>query len=271
MSICLKDLPIIDYSKAMKSKYSVKPDLQKLGHDFGNGNADGKIFQIDSNFLSYRAEKIKAREEFLSRYYQNNLPPESTSILAKYIISSLIEEYPNFFEVRKDGNETYFRNKITGEEFLFDEKFNIIRSVNVPFKRYASSLDALACQVQEDLAVMQTDQGSNKLSAGHICFPSSWALEDKIGKDFAQIHSPVPGISLSYSHALVESISNKGPFVRFVFGFSNDDSLNHHSSKMPPDSQLCFNTKNPKLFLRIERQTTSPIQELNSSLFTIKL
>ena len=39
-----------------------------------------------------------------------------------------------------------------------------------------------------------TPEKRDYLTAIHLCSPSHWAAEDKIGKDFTAIHQPVPGI-----------------------------------------------------------------------------
>ena len=60
----------------------------------------------------------------------------------------------------------------------------------------------------------------------------------------------------------------KGPFVRFAWGVATDRELNHH-----PANELqgrTFDTMDPVLELRIERQTLTSFAELSASLFTIR-
>ncbi len=68
---------------------------------------------------------------------------------------------------------------------------------------------------------------------------------------------------------------NKGPFVRFAWGIATDTRLNHHPE--PPTVQNVldwrgrrFQTDNPKLFLRVERQTINRLPDVNAALFTIR-
>ncbi len=68
---------------------------------------------------------------------------------------------------------------------------------------------------------------------------------------------------------------NKGPFVRFAWGIATDTRLNHHPA--PPTVQNVldwrgrrFQTDNPKLFLRVERQTINRLPDVDAALFTIR-
>ena len=141
-----------------------------------------------------------------------------------------------------------------------------------------SDLDALACQIQEDLAVIQRDGNRHWLAAIHLCFPNHWAAEDKIGKTFAEIHAPVAGIEPinRQSDKLVDVMINAaGGLVRFVWGIATDDRLNHHPEPPPGFSHeewrgRQFDPLQPLAFLRIERQTIWGFPEVEASLFTIR-
>ncbi len=133
-----------------------------------------------------------------------------------------------------------------------------------------TDLDALACRVQEDLAVIQRDGNQHWLAAIHLCFPNHWAAEEKIGKTFAEIHEPVAGIDPINRQAdkLVDAMINAtAGLVRFAWGVATDDRLNHHPSK---ELGRHFDPANPRAFLRIERQTIWGFPEVEASLFTIR-
>ncbi len=54
-----------------------------------------------------------------------------------------------------------------------------------------SPLVTAARLVQMDLCVLQENEGEIGLSAGVMCFPSSWTLSEKIGRGLSAIHGPV--------------------------------------------------------------------------------
>jgi hypothetical protein len=133
-----------------------------------------------------------------------------------------------------------------------------------------ADLDALALTVQEDLAVIQRDGDRHWLAAIHLCFPNHWAAEDKIGQPVAAIHAPVAGIEPINRQAdkLVDAMIHATTgFVRFAWGIATDTELNHHPAN-PRGRQ--FDRKNPRAFLRIERQTIWGFPEVDASLFTIR-
>lgn len=77
---------------------------------------------------------------------------------------------------------------LTGDRLHFDPEMRLLAG-----SPYESTFDALAMQVAEDLNVLAlAEGGSNWLCAMHVCSPSTWRPEEKIGKDFFGIHSPVP-------------------------------------------------------------------------------
>jgi hypothetical protein len=71
--------------------------------------------------------------------------------------------------------------------------------------------------VQEDLAVVcRSADGSNWMSAIHLCYPNYWAAEEKIGKDFATIYAPVAGMEKinRRADAIVHTMIVREPMVR---------------------------------------------------------
>ena len=146
---------------------------------------------------------------------------------------------------------------------------------------YVSALDALACQLQEDLAVVcRADGEENWLAALHLCFPSHWAAEAKIGRDFATVHRPVPGMERTNRNAneIVDAMIDRGPYVRFVWGLSTDSRLNHHPKppvRLPAGERAAwlgrrFDPADPRLFLRVERQVIWGFPQSHAALFAIR-
>lgn len=269
------------YFPLCSGRYEVKPGLFSFGTDFGNADADEKIFQFDTEFARYRTAKLRARSERLSKYYclHHYTSPVAREI-TNFIAHRLAREYPLWFTLTEDGaGRTELYCALTRERLIFDAGMTLsdIQSENqcvVP--TYASALDALCCQIQEDLAVISRT-GSNWLSAIHLCYPNHWAAEHKIRKDFASIHEPVPGIDKINAEAiaLVDAMINKGPYVRFAWGLSTDARLNHHPVP-PPGIRLRqwqgrhFRKDAPQLFLRVERQTIWGFPKVSAALFTIR-
>lgn len=121
---------------------------------------------------------------------------------------------------------------------------------------------AAALRVQEDLVLMH----GTLLEALWVCFPSHWNPLEKIGRSFAEIHSPVPHSEKlrAAQHNVARAMSQKGPFVRYVWGLTFDPALSAHPSRP-------MLLSGERVYFRTERQVTLPLPELNRSWFLIRV
>ncbi|MCC5658873.1 DUF3445 domain-containing protein [Nostoc sp. XA010] len=265
----------------MSGRYEVKPGMMAFGSCFGNTQADQQVFQIDDNFAHYRQAKLLARGERLSKYYQtSNYSKAVAGALARLIINRLAQEHPQHFQYQKSiDNTVAFHSELTKETIYLDAELQLQQvegSSVVP--AYASTLDALAAQVQEDLTIIcRSADGSNWLSAVHLCYPNHWSAQEKIGKDFAAIHAPVAGMEKinRRGDAIAHTMITHKPMVRFAWGLSTDTRLNHHPEPPPGVSVnqwegRSFDSQHPRLYLRIERQVIWGLPEYEAALFTIR-
>lgn len=261
-----------------KGQYQVTPGLHALGTDFGNGVADNHIFQFDENFDHYHQTKTAARTEALEKYYcKEKLNNQKKSIINQFIIQQLFHERPDLFSYQKQPNRHQLHCRLTGETLTFDPQYELIE--NQPESTgYVDGLDALAMQVQEDIALVEmTGDGHDRIVALHLCFPNHWAAKDKIGNSFLTSHASVPGMEKINKRAkqLLNSLLNKGPYVRFAWGLATDKYLNHHPvAPEGVDKNLwlgrCFDPVDPQLYLRVERQVIYGFPTITTLLFTIR-
>lgn len=128
------------------------------------------------------------------------------------------------------------------------------------------SLFNIGPQIQEDLAVHCIDGERDWMAAGHICFPSGWKPEDKVGRDFEQIHWPIPGMDLRSAHKMARSMVHSGPFERFVWGIVFENRINGH----PQTPKKKFDPEAPVLYVKVERQITVGFPSVNAALFVIR-
>jgi len=269
-----------------KGIYDVAPGLNPLGRDFGNGKRDSELFQITSRFKSFRRNKLEARRERISKYVcEERYPPAVSSRVNRAIVERLLAEHPDLFEWTEGpggGGELFARH--TGDRIPLDDAYQLGARVSpkgADSPAFVSAFDALCLQFECDLAVMLQERGgADHLANIHLCAPTHWAAEQKIGKSFFEIHDPVPHVEKiqSASRALVQAMIHKGPYVRFVWGFATDARLNHHPE--PPlgwDSDTwngrAWNaSRQPSPFLlRVERQFTWGIPEVSAGLFGIQV
>ncbi|NJM22421.1 MAG: DUF3445 domain-containing protein [Richelia sp. RM2_1_2] len=270
------------YFPLQNGRYEVKPGMTLLDSNFSNHKVDNQLFQIDSNFHDYRRVKLAARSSNLSKYYQTcNYNNSVASSVAELIINRLVYEYPQYFNYLRYDNYLIFHSHLTQETLYLNKNLELLKcelSNKTIFPAYVSTLDALATQIQSDIVVISRNENNeNWMSAIHLCYPNHWSAGDKIGKDFATVHLPVAGIEKinQRAKAIVKTMIERKPMVRFAWGLSTDTRLNHHP-EAPNGVTLKewhgrkFDQTNPKLFLRIERQVIWGLPEYDTAIFTIR-
>jgi hypothetical protein len=252
-------LPPVDRHFPIENgRYEVKPGLRRLS---------GNVFQIDQQFDPFRQNKLAARAERLSKYYATcDLTPAVERAFNGFATRRLAAEYPAFFSF--DGMTLHC--KLTGDVLHFSTDGDFLDAETNAVPKFTSGMDALASQVQEDMAIISTADDRHWLSAVHLCSPNHWAAKDKIGKTFAAIHEPVAGIEAinlrerEWVRTMVNAVDG---LMRFAWGVATDSELNHHPDN-PGGRQL--DRDNPAAFLRVERQMIWGFPEVGASLFTIR-
>lgn len=127
-----------------------------------------------------------------------------------------------------------------------------------------------AMMIPEDLVIMRKSDDGWRLVAGSVCFPSSWSLQEKIGKPLHDVHAPVPDFNKGSRNAgMIERIFDNlqvgQPVERFNWSIYNDDALYHddRSSEHMNQETNCY--------LRVERQTLTKLMTSGDILFTIRI
>ena len=275
------------YFPIRAGRYEVGAGLHRLDTDFGNGPSDSKLFQLDSAWPHYRHQKMLARRECLEKYSCESIRQKGLMrAVVDFLVKRLLSEYPEYFGMQaQDKRRWRLHCVLSGESLCFDTEHSYLhadvkasceKSIYLP---YTSALDALACQIQEDLAVIEVGGGEkDRVAALHLCFPNHWAAQDKIGRSFAVVHEPVPGFDkiAKQSGPLLSHLLANGPYIRFAWGLASDTRLNHHPQ--PPeecaDSRYWqgrgFRSDRPKLYMRIERQAMVGLKGSGALLFMIR-
>ena len=259
------------------------PSLHQLSTDFGNGERDTHLFQFDEQFSRFRENKLRCRAERFAKYVcAANLPGDTQEAAVRVLSERLVREHPDWFAWIGETHQT-LQCRLTAEQLHFDGQMRLEvtskRSPVVP--AYADSLDALCCQFPEDLAIISRDPttGGDRLTFLHLCAPSHWAGEEKIGRSWRETHASVPGMKQSRdaAGAIVRMMIERPPTVRFTWGIEFDDRLNHHPEPPPMISPVDWNHRgrrltDPELFyLRVERQVIWGLPDVNAALFAIRV
>jgi len=254
------------YMPFITGAYRVEAGLYPLSHTFGNGAADGYVFQFDSGFQRFSDNGKRARSEDLDKYCcAGGLADEVERATVSFIMQRLVAEHPAHFQMDKTTGGVSLECRATGETLQFNQEFQFDDG---GAEGYVSALDALAAQVQEDLAIVQLSEEGDRLVAVHAVAPGGWDPREKIGKSFQEIHAPVAEIEnlAGKAQALLQNIVKGGRYQRYVWGLSPDTELNHHPENAAP---LNFDAGAPSLFVRVERQVLIGFDSVSSFLFCI--
>ncbi len=260
------------YAPWTKGIYDVAPALRPLGTDFGNGNQDACLIQLDREFPRYRMNKEAAYADERSKYFGlADLPCAVTLAVIQAIAEHLCRDYPGAYS----QCEKSLTCSLTGDCVEWTEDGRLDRENSRLAVPCGDLLEAVALQIQPDLAVIVREPNDvDRVAAVHVCAPSHWDPVGKLGQSFFETHTVVPGFDRVNAAAgkMVEAMIAQGPFVRFVWGVESDDRLNHHPD--PPDG-WSFDNWNGRRFdrdsfwVRVERQTLLGLPEVNAALFVI--
>jgi hypothetical protein len=142
--------------------------------------------EITGDYLKEMKLKRELLEHHPERCYQSL--PETLAAqweIVDLIIHDLVHYYPNYFRLDQDGDRWTFHNLLLREQ----HQFRFGDPTTLPIE----PLDFIGRHVQEDLILMMQKDGDLFLDAGQLCFPANWSLAFKLGMNFKEIHSPIPG------------------------------------------------------------------------------
>ena len=260
------------------TEYSVKPGLKKL--------EDDPHFIIDEWYPDYRNEKMDARHENLEKYYiekpaktgLRRVEQQSThNVLMKtitfWMAETLAKQYKKI-SFRPQKELYVFHNDYANESVWVDEDLNVVQTIKSPThdhskKRgdkypdppYKNLFDAICSQIQEDVCIMRNDE----LVTNHVCLPSWWSPEEKMGMSMAEIHADIPGMEKTAYDHIWNACLHKSPYLRYNWTLTDTPILNQHPSK-----NIGKNFDRESLFLRVERQVLQGFPEVHAVLFLIR-
>lgn len=125
----------------------------------------------------------------------------------------------------------------------------------------------LSLAFAEDLAVVDGRSGSIPWLA--VALPSHWAPETKVGRHFAEIHTPVADSELlrKAGDSLMRLVTGAERWERFVWNVSDQPRLHAHPDRVA--TRRWQQTAVASAWWRTERQTFIPVPEVRQAMFTI--
>jgi dimethylamine monooxygenase subunit A len=122
------------------------------------------------------------------------------------------------------------------------------------------------------LLLQAATAGPPLLVGGVVCFPSSWSLEEKIGRPLNEIHDPVPGLNAQVGTQINTFLNRLAPGIaweRANWGLSASPELNQHPHRSLP--RLGKDANWESTWMRIEHQALIALPRSAGLLFTIRI
>ena len=127
--------------------------------------------------------------------------------------------------------------------------------------------------VQEDFCLLQPDGARHSLVGASLCFPSKWRLADKIGRDIATVHGPVPGYADKLERPVDRFFDALKPdklVWRLNWLIHDDPALFQQGGGAPATRRIAAEDAGEALWLRVERQTLRRLPRTAAIVFTIR-
>lgn len=132
---------------------------------------------------------------------------------------------------------------------------------------------SLGRQWEPDFLLISVEPaGMVRLVGGCVCFPSSWSLEEKMGKPIEGIHAVVPGLNQSIGPQIHNFLSKLRPgiaWLRSNWGVSASGEMNQHPAINVPRLDEASDLE--QVWLRIERQALVSLPVNKGVLFGIRI
>ena len=223
----------------LKGAYDVAPNLKPLGSE--------RAIEFDALWPRLRANKVLG---IPGRVLRAELDDAVASAVVRELATRAAREWPEYFDLGEA-----LECRLTGDVVPLD----------------AGGLDAMAMNLPCDLVIVRREGARDWSAYLHVCAPSHWRPEEKIGLPFVATHATIPHFEKVNAAApkLVEAMVARGPWVRFVWGLETDTELDHHPDRAPTrgDGGRAFATK--PFVVRVERQVLIPLPKHGASIFLI--
>jgi hypothetical protein len=125
---------------------------------------------------------------------------------------------------------------------------------------------------QDFMVLLPGDDGQERFAAGAICFPSSWAPDEKLGLPVHAIHEPVPTLNEHLGARIGKFLAGIRPgkaWERVNWGLSGSPCLNQHPALRIPAMELPLELNS--VWVRREDQVLFRLPETGALIFGINV
>ncbi len=141
-------------------------------------------FDVDEHYVSEMADRAMVLDEDPLRC--QSLPHMELHgwDLLELIMVEKAKDYPDLFQLTRDGDKWHWVNKPLG----IDDKFTFMDASTLPY----GPMEYITRQTQGDFCVLDQREDNLWMDAGMVTTQADWSLDFDIGMNFFEWHAPVP-------------------------------------------------------------------------------
>ena len=227
-------------------------------------------FDVDEHYVAEMRERAQVLAEDPLRC--QSLPHMTLAgwDLLELIMVTKAAEYPQWFELTRDGNKWHWINRPLG----IDQHFTFLDESSLP----CGPLEYITRQTQGDFTLQDQREDNLWMDAGMVTTQADWSLDFDIGMNFFEWHAPVP---LAHEKGIFQralrflmNIRHGAPARRFNWTMTVNPLLDTAPETYPKWGTM-RTTVTPqnvgdKLHLRVELQTFFRLPRSNALVFPIR-
>ncbi|AGT11401.1 heme-dependent oxidative N-demethylase family protein [Paracoccus aminophilus] len=247
--------------------YSVNIEPHTPGR---KGSVFEHSFDVDEHYVSEMKDRARVLAEDPLRC--QSLPHMTLAgwDLLELIMESKARDYPDMFELHKNGNKWRWVNKPLG----IDDTFTFLDESTLPY----GPMEYITRQAQGDFTLQDQREDNLWIEAGMVTSQADWSLDFDIGMSFHEWHAPVPlagGMGI-FDRALkfLLKLQYGAPVRRFNWTMTVDPRLDTAPETYPKwgPSKTTLNMDNvgARQHLRVELQTLYRLPRSNAIVFPIR-
>lgn len=228
------------------------------------------MFDVDEHYLSEMHDRALVLNEDPLRC--QSLPHMTLAgwDLLELIMESKARDYPEWFELHKNGQAWHWINRPLG----IDQKFTFLDETTLPY----GPMEYITRQSQGDFTLQDQRDENLWMDAGMVTTQADWSLDFDIGMGFHEWHAPVPrahemGV---FDRALkfLLKLQHGAPVRRFNWTLTVDPLLDTSPENYPKWGPMRADIRpenvGERMHLRVELQTLHRLPRSNAIAFAIR-
>jgi dimethylamine monooxygenase subunit A len=239
-----------------------------------SGGPAGSVFEnrfdVDEHYVSEMEDRAMVLDEDPLRC--QSLPHMSLAgwDLLELIMVSKSEDYPDLFQLYRDGDKWRWVNEPLG----IDDSFTFLDETTLPY----GPMEYITRQTQGDFCVLDQRNDNLWMDAGMVTTQADWSLDFDIGMNFFEWHAPVP---LAHEMGIFQralkfllSVKQGAPARRLNWTMTVnpllDTSPENYHKWGPQKTTLTPKNIGKKQHLRVELQSFFRLPRSNGLVFPIR-